>query len=141
MPRSVLTGAFHHASFKEYKKPKLGLIKILDCEDITPLFNVPSCVLIALKGEETQYPVLGSRFIGKFEKKNIRLRDALQLLKVKDHTDTRPKVGKKHSEYYNKIKAGAAIYPRCFYFVELDVHPFLGTIDLRKPLVKTSEDK
>jgi len=139
MPRSVLTGAFHHANFKEFKKPKLKLVKVLDCEDITPLFNVPSCVLIALKGEETRYPVLSNRLIGKLENKNARLCDVLQRLKVTDYAYTPPKVEKKYSEYYDKIKAGAAIYPRAFYFIEFDAHPLLG-VDLTRPLVKTSED-
>jgi len=139
MPRSVLTGALQHVNFKQFKKPQLKLTKILDCEDVTPLFNVPSCVLIAVKGEKTHYPVLASKLIGKFEKKNIHLNEALQLLKVKDYAYTPPQIVEHYSEYYDEIKAGAAIYPRCFYFIDFDVHPILGSIDLTKPLVKTSE--
>jgi len=139
MPRSVLTGAFQHAAFKDFKKPKLKLVKILDCEDVTPLFNVPSCVLIALRGEITQYPVLSTKLAGKLGKKNVHLNEASSLLRVKDYLYTPPSWGKHYSEYYEKIEVGASMYPRCFYFIEFDAHPLLG-IDLRKPAVKTSED-
>lgn len=42
MPRSVLTGAKHHARFQR----RYRFTRILDFEGVTPLFNVPSCVLI-----------------------------------------------------------------------------------------------
>jgi len=58
MPRSVLTGAFHHVNFKKFEKPKMKLLKIFDLEEVSPLFKVPSCVLIAVKGGETKYPIL-----------------------------------------------------------------------------------
>jgi hypothetical protein len=50
-----------------------------------------------------------------------------------------PKPPAVRSFYYDKIKAGAAIYPRQFYFIEFDIHPVLG-IDVEKPSVKTSEN-
>lgn len=137
MPRSVLTGALHHANFKRFKKPKMKLLKIYDLEDVTPLFNVPSCVLIAVKGEETSYPVLARKFSGKLPEKNVRLDEAIKHLSASDYMYEVPKVTSNYSYYYDRIKAGAAIYPRCFYFIEFDVHPTLG-IDVTKPLVKTS---
>ncbi|MEM1718784.1 MAG: N-6 DNA methylase [Thermosphaera sp.] len=139
MPRSVLTGALHHTNFKRFKKPKMKLLKIYDLEDVTPLFNVPSCVLIAVKGEETSYPVLARKFSGKLPEKNVKLDEAIKLLSASDYMYEVPKVTSSYSYYYNHIKAGAAIYPRCFYFIEFDVHPILG-VDVTKPLVKTSEE-
>ena len=56
MPRSVLTpdrrGAFTAFSFKGGEL-KLKLVKVLDLDQVEPLFNVPACVLIAHKGQET----------------------------------------------------------------------------------------
>lgn len=69
MPRSVLTGALHHADFKKFERPKMKLIKILDLENVSPLFNVPSCVIVALKGDETTYPVPARRYTGKLPEK------------------------------------------------------------------------
>ena len=73
MPRSVLTGALHHVKFRKFRKPELKLTKIIDCEDVRPLFNVPSCVLIAIKGEKTTYPVTARRIKGRLERKNMKL--------------------------------------------------------------------
>jgi hypothetical protein len=53
MPRSVLTGAKQHKRFQEflqgYQLPPTQLEKLLDVEEVSPLFNVPACVLIAQK--------------------------------------------------------------------------------------------
>jgi len=138
MPRSVLTGAFHHANFKLFKKPKMRLAKIYDLEDVSPLFNVPSCVLIAVKGGETNYPVLARKYSGRLPEKNLGLAEATKHLIASDYAYEPPKALTK-SYYYDHIRAGAAIYPRCFYFIEFDVHPSLG-IDATKPMVKTSEE-
>jgi methylase of polypeptide subunit release factors len=140
MPRSVLTGALHHVNFKQFKKPLLKLTKVLDFEHVIPLFNVPSCVLIAIKGEGTRYPVLTKKFIGKFDRKNLHLNDALQLLRVEDYAYSPPKISLKKSVYYKKFKEGACIIPRSFWFVDFVVHPILGGFDAKRPLVKTSSE-
>jgi hypothetical protein len=57
MPRSILTGAKQHEAFKKHRKPKMGIIKILDVEQVNPLFKVDSCTVIARKGQPTCYPV------------------------------------------------------------------------------------
>jgi methylase of polypeptide subunit release factors len=140
MPRSILTGALHHNKFKEFDKPRLKLLKILDCEDVEPLFNVPSCVLLARKGEKTEYPVNATRLSGKISRKNIHLEEANKVLKRNDYPYSPPRVEGKVSFYYDKVKAGAAIYPRCFYFIEFDIHPKLGVTNIQIPYVKTSEE-
>jgi methylase of polypeptide subunit release factors len=54
MPRSVLTGAKQHKRFQEflqsYQLPPTQLEKVIDVEGVSPLFNVPACVLVARKG-------------------------------------------------------------------------------------------
>jgi methylase of polypeptide subunit release factors len=139
MPRSILTGALHHINFKKFKRPKMKLTKIFDLEDVFPLFNVPSCVLFALKGEETTYPVLARRYKGRLPDKNIRLAEAIKCLSAEDYMYETPRIPPKCSDYYEYIKAGAAIYPRSFYFIDFDVHPLLG-IDASKPAIKTSKE-
>lgn len=51
MPRSVLTGALHHVKFKEFKKPKMKLVKIFDMEDVSPLFMFLLVFLLQLRVE------------------------------------------------------------------------------------------
>lgn len=139
MPRSVLTGAFQHESFKSFKKPPMKLIKILDMEDVSPLFNVKSCVLIAIKGESTNYPVFARRYSGTLDRKNCRLSEAIKSLKVNDYHYKPPKA-LKYSYYHDKVKQGATIVPRNSWFVEFEVQPILQTIDVKKPMVKTSDE-
>lgn len=139
MPRSVLTGAFHHARFKQLEKPEMKLIKIFDLENVSPLFNVPSCVLMAIKGSRTQYPVFTRKYIGKLPEKNVKITEALNNLKVEDYMYEPPVIPFRYSYYHNMIKRGATIYPKNLWFVDFDIHPLLG-IDVSCPRIKTSED-
>jgi SAM-dependent methyltransferase len=138
MPRSVLTGAIHHESFKQLKKPRMKLIRIHDLEDVSPLFNVPSCVLISIKGESTSYPVLSRKYRGELPEKNIKAAEALKHFTISEDMYKPPTTPMHRSYYYKYIKAGASIYPRCFFFIDFVVHPTLG-IDIQKPRCKTSE--
>jgi hypothetical protein len=139
MPRTVLTGSLQHEEFKKFKNPPMTLHKILDLEDVSPLFNVPACALIASKGGKTEYPVPARRFSGKLPEKNLRLAEATQYLKAKDYLYQPPQIPQTKSPYHDFIKAGATIYPRNLFFVEFVVHPTLG-IDLEKPYCKTSQE-
>lgn len=139
MPRSVLTGATQHERFRKMSKPSMTLTKILDLEDVAPLFNVPSCVLIARKGGSTTYPVETVKFSGKLTARNSRLKPALDALELAHATYEPPASLGPRSTYYNQLKAGAAIYPRPLVFVDFDVHPTLG-ISLAVPRIKTAAD-
>lgn len=139
MPRSVLTGAFQHANFKEFRKPRMKLLKIFDLENVSPLFNVPSCVLIATKGEKTLYPVQARKYVGKLPEKNIKLSEAIKHLKVSNYEYKPPKISTKYSWYHDKVRQGATIVPRNLWFIDFDVHPILG-INANTPSVKTAED-
>jgi type I restriction-modification system DNA methylase subunit len=44
MPRSILTGAKQHAKFRQRFVATANLL--IDCEQVTPLFNVPACVVV-----------------------------------------------------------------------------------------------
>jgi len=139
MPRSILTGALQHLEFKEFRRPPMSLHKIFDLEGVSPLFNVPACVLIASKGGKTEYPVSARRFSGKLPEKNLKFAEAASYLKAEDYLYQPPQIPQTKSPYYNFIKEGATICPRNLFFVELVVHPTLG-IDLEKPYCKTSQE-
>lgn len=139
MPRSVITGALQHVNFKKFKHPLMSLQKIIDLGNVSPLFNVPGCALLAIKDGATSYPVRVNRYTGKLPEKNIKLDKARQYLNLE--TDTfEPVKTLNQSFYFDKVKAGAAIYPRCFYFIDFEVQPVLGAMDLKRPFIKTSAD-
>jgi len=140
MPRSVLTGAKHHQKFQEFKKPQMRLLKILDFEDISPLFNVPSTVLIAKKGEKTEYPVTSISYRGKLPRKNMKLEEAIKYLDSKEEKYSPPRIGGKKSYYYDKFLEGATLVPRNFWFVEFEVNPELGGVNPKTPTVRTSRE-
>jgi len=141
MPRSVLTSAFHHTNFKQLKSPRMSLSKIIDLEDVSPLFNVPSSVLIAVKGGETKYPVPSKRYAGRLPEKNIKLAEAKAYLTVNDYMYEPLAIPSKYSYsfYHDKVKQGATIVPRNIWFIDFIIHPTLG-INSSKPAVKTSEE-
>ncbi len=139
MPRSVLTGALHHVKFKEFKNPQMKLLMILDLEKVNPLFNVPSCVLIAIKGEPNSYPVIAKKYFGKLSEKNLRLAEAIEQLRESEYSYTPPRIPTEKSIYHNHFKEGATLVPRCFWFVDFVVHRTLG-INVSAPFVETSAD-
>jgi hypothetical protein len=139
MPRSVLTGALHHEKFKHFRKPVCKLLKIFDLEDVSPLFNVPSCVLLAIKGEANSYPVLTRKYSGRLNEKNLHLSDAINQLRVSDYMYSPPPVPKGRSWYHDRVKEGATLVPRSLWFVDFEIHETLG-VDISRPLVKSSSD-
>ncbi|MEM3040561.1 MAG: N-6 DNA methylase, partial [Nitrososphaerota archaeon] len=139
MPRSILTGAFQHARFRHFSKPQMKLLKIFDLEDVSPLFNVPACVLICKNGQATSYPVLARRFNGRLERKNERLETAVKNLSISEYTYEPPKIPTGYSYYHDLVKQGATIVPRNLWFIDFKDHPILG-IDVSRPFVKTSDE-
>ncbi|MCK4476600.1 MAG: SAM-dependent DNA methyltransferase [Methanophagales archaeon] len=135
MPRSVLAGTIHHINFREFKKPPVKLIKIIDLEDVTPLFNMPSCVLIGLKDGITEYPVLLERFMGELSNRSAGFYEAKAELVAEAHEYIPPDFSARPSYYYDKFKVGASIFPRSLYFVD-----FIYTTPSLLVAVKTSEE-
>ena len=74
MPRAVLTaeqhGRFTAFAFKEGGSQVMKLERVVDLEGVSPLFNVPACVLIARNGQPTAYPVSGVVFRGAVPTRN-----------------------------------------------------------------------
>jgi len=144
MPRSVLTGAKQHQRFQEllqgYQLPPMALEKLLDAEDVSPLFNVPACVLIARKNAQVE-KVIKSILKGDLPKKNLRWCEAKRKLKLTRKRLPPDKLFPPSlipSPYLKYIKAGASIYPRCLWLVQPVSSPY--GINRERPALETSRE-
>ena len=75
MPRSVLTGAKQHRPFQ-----RQGMTRILDVGNVTPLFNVPSAVLILSHGDAAKANIPTKTYRANFDRHELPLVDAEPLL-------------------------------------------------------------
>jgi type I restriction-modification system DNA methylase subunit len=144
MPRSVLTGAKQHKRFQEflqsYQLPPTQLEKVIDVEAVSPLFNVPACVLIAKKRGKAE-KVAVTELKGELPWKNVKWETAKTHLK----TTTKQKKPDKlfppapiPSIYLKQIKEGATIVPRSMWFVQ-PVASAYGT-NQTKPALETNPE-
>ena len=153
LPRSIFT-ADQHDSFRKgiFKQVGLSFKESWDLEDVKPLFNVPSCVLIAQKedGTKISYPISGQKFSGELQRKNASLNEAEENLTVEDvcfslhrkgkrsFWSTQERVTEEKASYYKRhFHQGATIFPRASWFVEVKISP-LG-FDPSLPPLETSE--
>ena len=144
MPRSVLVGS-QHENFLKFKKPTVKLTRIYDLEEskhtkVIPLFKIPSCVLVATKGNQTVYPVRRDVFSGKLNGSNEQFEEAKKNLKIEKSDFTPAKRSQKVSYYYDKFSQGATIVPGCFWFVNIKSDSFLG-FNPQCPFVVSEENK
>ena len=141
MPISVITAAQQHVRFKLFIKPATALKEILNFEDVTEIFSLPVCVLIGSKGGKTSWPVPMKVYQGKISShnKNAKLSEVELAFSTTNYSPPIAPKETQFSHYYKKVRVGASIFPRVFWFVEFVSHPSLRTIDPLKPLVKTSE--
>ncbi len=120
MPRSVIGGTHQHKNFRKFKYPSTRLIKVIDLEEVNPLFNMPSCVLIGRKGDRNVYPVPLDKYRGELPDRDLDFQNAKSILCLQSDKYI-PKInGEKKSYYYNKFKVGLSIFPRSFYFLDLE---------------------
>jgi hypothetical protein len=134
MPRSILTGAKQHAKFRQRF---VAIAKLLiDCEQVTPLFNVPACVVVWDKGQGTggkgrSVPML--RLSGELPTRNASWQQAEKILHIAETTFT-PPTALGQSPYFDWVTQGATIVPRCLWFVR-PVQALV--IDRRRPQLET----
>jgi len=121
MPRSVLTGAKQHVLFQERYVEDARLL--IDCERVTPLFNVPACVIVwpstdrdrlATRAHPRSVPVL--RLQAQLPSRNASLAEAEGRWSVSEESFT-PLVAGAGSPYFSQVINGACISPRCAWFV------------------------
>ncbi|MHB1421674.1 MAG: N-6 DNA methylase [Gemmataceae bacterium] len=139
MPRSILTGAKQHAVFREqYIAAAHALI---DCEQVSPLFNVPACVVISQKADANQpeapardkaIPML--RLHGHLPSRNAPLEEAKRHWAASEIA-YKTLTGKTASPYWEEIINGATIFPRCLWFVSPPT--IARVIDQRSPELET----
>ncbi len=139
MPRSVMV-AQQHAQFTKmvFKRGGLlylGLEKVIDLEGVSPLFNVPTCVLVAQKGKWPAWPVPGETLSGDLVVKNASLDQARPKLtfqatayqrvegRLVSETSSTAKAPRGRSYYYDKFYQGATLVPRNIWFVHPVVSP------------------
>jgi len=158
LPRSPFTSDQHDGlrkrtfNFIEDVGYNLFWREIWDCEGVSPLFKVPTCVLIADKREiaKMTYPVTGKILKGKLEKKNASLEESEELLTIEDVEFSLHERGKRSfwgteknivmnakSYYRSRFFQGASIVPRSFWFVQVKPSPLGLNPDL--PLLETAD--
>jgi len=141
MPRSVLTGAKQHKRFQEflqgYQLPPAQLEKAIDVEAVSPLFNVPACVLIARKDAKIEKVVV-KLLKGELPSKNVKWETAKAELKIIQKQKTADKLfppAPVGSAYLKQIREGATIVPRSLWFVKPVDSPY--GIDEARPALET----
>lgn len=142
MPRSVLTGAKQHQRFQEFLQGKYEhtptqLEKLLDLEEVSPLFNVPACVLIARKHGEVE-KVSIKILKGELPGRNVKWSTAKAELKIATKQKPADRIfpsAPEPSQYLKQIKKGATIVPRSFWFIQPIASAF--GINQAKPAVET----
>ncbi len=135
MPKSVLRGAKQHAAFQ-----RMGFTCGLDLEKVKPLFKVPACVLARRKREGEVRPagIPMQQVRGELPERNMPWATAGELLALSAGSYS-PLPEAAVSPYWSSLKAGASIFPRCFWFVEPAAADGVGVVDPAKPYLETAE--
>ena len=112
MPRSVLTGAKQHRPFQ-----RQGMTRILDVGDVSPLFNVPSAVIISSSGDIIKADIPTKTYEATFDKHELPLSEAEPLLTIGETATSfvDPKI--RCIYYYELFAQGASLVPRNLCFV------------------------
>src|SRR5262249_12073706 len=134
MPRSVLQGDQYQTFRAGTFTAPFRLDSYWDLLDVTPLFNVPSCVLFASRRtSEAGVPgrLPAREYTARLPSRDLPLSEATQHLQSKDKTARRIYLGSRTalsttpgrsrptlpSPYLEHFHQGATIVPRNFYFV------------------------
>lgn len=150
LPKSIFVVDQHHALRQGNHAACLRLTEAWDLEGVRPLFNVPAAVAFAEKSaEDTQWPLAGLILSGELSGKNIPLAEAAHQLTEREteywlaikgtrsyFSQKKEKPVTQGSPYGQKFAEGATIFPRSFWFVEIQRSSGLG-VDPARPYVKT----
>jgi hypothetical protein len=136
MPRSIFSSD-QHDKFRscEARGVAYGFAKVIDCENVEPLFYVPACAVIARKGFASPYPVDAVVVSGKLpaeRHKVLPLGEARRHLRFEarklylnrigarswlDYKEVKIRAGR--SYYYEHFRQGATVVPQSCWFVDL----------------------
>lgn len=164
LPRSFLT-ADQHANVRSGEASGFKLTEVWDLDGVKPLFNVPSCVLMATashpEGNDARRArslpkngILGKVFSGKLPRPHVHWQDAAAFITEKDtrwyfqelgNAESRKKRsalvqqkiqgGSGGNAYAPRFKQGATIVPRAFYFIDPQNGPISSVTDMRERVV------
>lgn len=155
LPRSFMS-AGHHDKTRSGQVQGLALTEVWDLNNVSPLFRVPSCVLIGKKSKKSSNKIPASGITGfsvngKIKQHNAPLSIAAktlnfdktewfytELAKRSAFSEQKTKKIKKSNAYKTEFKQGATIVPRNFYFVDI-TQDYKGDLKDRILTVKTSE--
>lgn len=156
LPRSFLQ-ADHHENIRSGQAKLVRIKKIWDLDKVTPLFNVPSCVIFSERAHgslSTSIPKNGCEgklVSGQLRKHNANLAEVRHLLTFKKTKFYYSKLGSKSAfttknlksstganHYKPLFKQGATLVPRNFYFIE-PTQIIDGTFKGKSFTAKTSE--
>lgn len=164
LPRAFLT-ADQHANVRSGEASGFKLTEVWDLDGVTPLFNVPACVLMAeashVEGDEARRArglprngILGKVFSGRLPRSHMHWNDAQAFLAEKDTRWYFQELGNARSRkkrsalvqqkiqgaiggnaYAARFKQGATVVPRAFYFVEPQGAAIDVAMDVRERIV------
>ncbi|ESP88922.1 N-6 DNA methylase [Candidatus Halobonum tyrrellensis] len=154
MPRGIFNSD-HLANLREFEfgDGSAHPTTLWDLEGVSPLFNVPSCVIAAQKAEGERSPVEGRTYNGTLPEANVDVDVSRERLEMEETTfylnilgersvvmtrELDPEVFRAESPYESQIRQGATIVPRSLWFVEFEEHPTFSP-DPTAPLVQTSQ--
>ncbi len=155
MPFAIFVSDQHDAFRSGTFGPSVKITKLVNLEDVQPLFKVRACVVIGTKGK-TSYPVSGVKVEGKLPRKNLRLVEAKGTLRFREREFQLYHIGSRsfveteefervlktvdagaRSPYFKNFTQGATIFPRELWFVEPVTQLMVG-IDPTAPELQTS---
>lgn len=154
MPRAFFSGGQHEPTRKG-KTRKVTLTQLWNLQDVGPLFKVPTCVLFARRKLRDGAPgpgqLPGRVLSGKLPGHNIPLSSAAPRIREESGVFHLSRLGEATAwtfgerialsgvnPYKSVYRPGATIYPRCFYFVDID-QPYSGSLHNRLLLFKSSQ--
>ncbi|MBV5297052.1 MAG: N-6 DNA methylase [Rhodoferax sp.] len=147
LPRAFLT-ADQHANVRSGEASGFKLTEVWDLDGISPLFNVPACVLMAVasrsEGDDARRGrslpkngIVGATFVGKLPRPHMHWQDAQVFVTEKTVRWYFQELGNAKSKkkrsalvqhklqgasggnaYAPRFRQGATLVPRAFYFVE-----------------------
>lgn len=139
MPRSILTGAKQHREFA--RRYLYQSERVIDCERVEPLFNVPTCAVVWRKRSNTIHDGTAASpsyqivyLEGKLPRKNASLAEANERLSRESKSPLVSPAGRK-SPYLPGIVQGASLVPRSLWFVATPATA--RAIDRRRPQLQT----
>ncbi|MCU0497741.1 MAG: N-6 DNA methylase [Anaerolineae bacterium] len=123
MPRSVITGAKQHRPFQSK-----GIDRVIDLEAVSPLFNVPTAVIIGSTHPTPRTELLARAYRGKLPAHELDLQRAQPYLTEQTTTIRLVDSQVRGRYYYERFFQGATLVPRNLCLVKPEKNPNSPTV-------------